>query len=53
MNLKNVSLLVQTSTRPSLHMTYMSINKLERHVSGTDVDENGENINIDDRHWWR
>ncbi|CAF4372978.1 unnamed protein product, partial [Rotaria magnacalcarata] len=34
---KNVSSLVQTGTRPSLHMAYICINKLERHLSGTDV----------------
>ena len=47
---KNVSLLVQTGTRPSLHMAYIGINKLEHHLNGTDVDENGDIINIDDRH---
>ena len=47
---KNVSLLVQTGTRPSLHMAYIGINKLEHHFNGTDVDENGDIINIDDRH---
>ncbi|CAF4034435.1 unnamed protein product [Rotaria sp. Silwood2] len=47
---KNVSLLVQTGTRPSLHMAYISINKLERHLNGTDADEEGEIINIYDRH---
>ena len=47
---KNVSLLVQTGTRPSLHMAYVGIHKLEGHLNGTDVDANGETINIDDRH---
>ncbi|CAF4262448.1 unnamed protein product [Rotaria sp. Silwood2] len=47
---KNVSLLVQTGTRPSLHMACISINKLERHLNGTDADEEGEIINIYDRH---
>jgi hypothetical protein len=48
--LKQVSLLVQTGTRPSLHMAYIAMNKLERHLTGTDVDENGDAITIDDRH---
>lgn len=47
---KNVSLLVQTGTRPLLHMAYVGINKLEHHLNGTDVDQNGEIITIDDRH---
>ncbi|CAF1032271.1 unnamed protein product [Adineta steineri] len=47
---KNVSLQVQTGTRPSLHMAYICINKLERHLNGTDVDKDGKFINIDDRH---
>jgi hypothetical protein len=47
---KNVSLLVQTGNRPSLHMAYICINKLEHHLNGTDVDANGDVINIDDRH---
>ena len=47
---KNVSLLAQTGTRPSLHMAYVGINKLEHHLNGNDVDENGEVIPIDDRH---
>ncbi|CAF4026456.1 unnamed protein product [Rotaria magnacalcarata] len=47
---KNVSSLVQTGTRPSLHMAYICINKLERHLSGTDVNADGENIDIYDRH---
>lgn len=47
---KNASLLVQTGIRPSLHMAYVCINKLERHLNGTDVDEDGESINLDDRH---
>ncbi|CAF3858830.1 unnamed protein product [Rotaria sordida] len=47
---KDVCILVQTGTRPSLHMAYIAMNKLERHLSGTDVDENGESITIDDRH---
>ncbi|CAF4514251.1 unnamed protein product [Rotaria socialis] len=47
---KNVSSLVQTGTRPSLHMAYICINKLERHLSGTGVNADGENIDIYDRH---
>ncbi|CAF5020772.1 unnamed protein product, partial [Rotaria sp. Silwood1] len=47
---KDVCILVQTGTRPSLHMAYIAMNKLERHLSGTDADENGESITIDDRH---
>ncbi|CAF1224626.1 unnamed protein product [Rotaria sordida] len=47
---KDVCILVQTGTRPSLHMAYIAMNKLKRHLSGTDVDENGESITIDDRH---
>ncbi|CAF1162410.1 unnamed protein product [Rotaria magnacalcarata] len=50
---KNVSSLVQTDTRPSLHMAYICINKLERHLSGTDVNADGENIDIYDRHQGR
>ncbi|CAF4309979.1 unnamed protein product, partial [Rotaria sp. Silwood2] len=47
---KDVCILVQTGTRPSLHMAYIAMNKLERHLSGTDADESGEFITIDDRH---
>ena len=47
---KDVSILVQTGTRPSLHMAYIAMNKLEHHLNGNDVDENGEFISIDDRH---
>lgn len=47
---KNVSILVQTGVRPSLHMAYIAINKLEHHLSGTDVDNDGELIQIDDLH---
>jgi hypothetical protein len=49
--IKQVSILVQTGTRPSLQMAYIAINKLERHLIGTDVDENGNAITtIEDRH---
>ena len=47
---KNVSLLAQTGNRPSLHMAYICINKLERHLNGTDVNGDSQTINIDDRH---
>ena len=47
---KDVSILVQTGSRPSLHMAYIAVNKLEHHLNGNDVNENGESINIDDRH---
>ena len=47
---KDVSLLVQTGARPSLHMAYIAINKLERHLNGTDVDKEGQTIGIDDLH---
>ncbi|CAF4794607.1 unnamed protein product [Rotaria socialis] len=46
---KNVSLLVQICTRPSLHMAYIGINKLEHHLTGADFDQNDDLINIDDR----
>ncbi|CAF3426928.1 unnamed protein product [Rotaria sp. Silwood1] len=46
---KNVSILVQTGTRPSLHLAYICVNKLEHHLHGTDVDKEGEMICIDDR----
>ncbi|CAF2064088.1 unnamed protein product [Rotaria magnacalcarata] len=47
---KDVSVLVQTGARPSLHMVYIAMNKLEHHLNGNDVDENGDFIPIDDRH---
>ena len=47
---KDVSSLVQTGNRPSLHMAYIAMNKLERHLNGTDVDKDGESIDIDDCH---
>ena len=47
---KDVSILIQIGTRPSLHMAYIAMSKLERHLDGSDVDENGETITIDDRH---
>ena len=47
---KDVSILLQTGTPPSLHTAYIAMNKLERHLDGSGVDENGETITIDDRH---
>ena len=47
---KDVSILLQTGTRPSLHMAYIAMNKLKRRLDGSDVDKNGETITIDDRH---
>jgi hypothetical protein len=47
---KDVSFLVQTGNRPSLHMAYIAMNKLEHHLNGTDIDKDGESITIDDRH---
>ena len=47
---KDVSILLQAGARPSLHMAYIAMNKLERHLDGSDVDENGETITIDNRH---
>ena len=47
---KDVSILLQTGTRPSLHMAYIAMNKLKYRLDGSDVDENGEAITIDDRH---
>jgi hypothetical protein len=48
--IKQVSVLAQTGTRPSLKMAHIAMNKLGRHSTGTDVDENGDAITIDDRH---
>ncbi|CAF1321692.1 unnamed protein product [Didymodactylos carnosus] len=47
---KHVSTIVQTGNRPSLHMVYIGCNKLERHLTGDDVDKNGNIILLDDRH---
>ncbi|CAF5220181.1 unnamed protein product, partial [Rotaria magnacalcarata] len=47
---KNVSTLVQTGSRPTLHMAYISMNKLANHLNGTDVNNDGEIIQIFDRH---
>ncbi|CAF4126158.1 unnamed protein product, partial [Rotaria magnacalcarata] len=47
---KDVSTLVQTGTRPSLHMAYIGGNKLEYHLNGSDADENGDSVPMDNRH---
>ncbi|CAF5206142.1 unnamed protein product, partial [Rotaria magnacalcarata] len=47
---KNVSTLVQTGSRPTLHMAYISMNKLANHLNGTYVNNDGEIIQIFDRH---
>ncbi|CAF1072554.1 unnamed protein product [Rotaria magnacalcarata] len=47
---KNVSTLVLTGSRPTLHMAYISMNKLANHLNGTDVNNDGEIIQIFDRH---
>ena len=47
---KDVSILLQTETRPSLHTGYIAMKKLERRLDGSDVDEDGETITINDRH---
>jgi hypothetical protein len=46
----DVTLLIQHGDRPSLHMVYVVLNKLKLHLSGEDVDSNGNQIVIDDRH---
>ncbi|CAF4426235.1 unnamed protein product [Rotaria magnacalcarata] len=47
---KNVSTLVQTGSRPTLHIAYISMNILANHLNGTDVNNDGEIIQIFDRH---
>ncbi|CAF1445316.1 unnamed protein product [Adineta ricciae] len=47
---RDVSLLIQTGNRSSLHMAYIAMNKLEHHLNGTDVDKEGESITLNDRH---
>ncbi|CAF1375258.1 unnamed protein product [Rotaria sordida] len=42
--------LIQHGDRPTLHMVYVGLNKLKSHLSGEDVDCNGERILMDDRH---
>ena len=47
---ENVIVSIQYGDRPSLHMVYVGLNKLKLHLSGEDVDSNGAQIRIDDRH---
>ena len=47
---KDVILLIQHGDRPTLHMVYVGLNKLKLHLSGEDIDSNGAQIVIDDRH---
>jgi hypothetical protein len=47
---QDVITLIQHGDRPTLHMVYVGLNKLKLHLSGVDVDSNGEQIIIDDRH---
>lgn len=47
---ENVIVSIQYGDRPSLHMVYVGLNKLKLHLSGEDVDSNGAQIQIDDRH---
>jgi len=47
---QDVITLIQHGDRPTLHMVYVGLNKLKLHLSGVDVDSNGEKIIIDDRH---
>ncbi|CAF1387254.1 unnamed protein product [Rotaria magnacalcarata] len=41
---------IQTGSRPTLHMAYISMNKLANHLNGTDVNNDGDIIQIFDRH---
>ena len=47
---EDVITLIQHGDRPTLHMVYVGLNKLKLHLSGEDIDPNGEQIIIDDRH---
>ncbi len=47
---KNVTKMIQHGDRPSLHMVYVGLNKLKLHLSGEDMNSDGEKIIIDDRH---
>jgi len=47
---EEVIVLIQHGDRPSLHMVYVGLNKLKLHLSGEDVDCDGAQIIIDDRH---
>ncbi|CAM4847109.1 unnamed protein product, partial [Rotaria magnacalcarata] len=42
--------MIQTGDRPTLHMVYVSLNKLKLHLDGKDVNMNGDPKLIDDRH---
>ncbi|CAF2161723.1 unnamed protein product [Rotaria magnacalcarata] len=42
--------IIQTGSRPTLHMAYISMNKLANHLNGTDVNNDGDIIQIFDRH---
>jgi hypothetical protein len=42
--------LIQTGDRPSLYMVYVGLNKLKLHLTGKDVDSDGDIILINDRH---
>ncbi|CAM4798311.1 unnamed protein product [Rotaria magnacalcarata] len=47
---QDVITLIQHGDRPSLHLVYVGLNKLELHLSCDDIDNNGNEIIIDDRH---
>ncbi len=47
---KDVTKMIQHGDRPSLHMVYVGLNKLKLHLSGEDMNSDGEQIIIDDRH---
>lgn len=46
---EDVVTLIRHGDRPTLHMVYVGLNKLKSHLSGKDIDCNGEQIVIDDR----
>ncbi|CAF4346227.1 unnamed protein product, partial [Rotaria magnacalcarata] len=47
---QDVITLIQHGDRPSLHLVYVGLNKLKLHLSYDDIDNNGNEIIIDDRH---
>ncbi|CAM2699933.1 unnamed protein product [Rotaria socialis] len=47
---QDVITLIQHGDRPTLHLVYVGLNKLKRHLSGEDIGNNGDEIIIDDRH---
>jgi len=47
---QHVIKLIQTGDRPTLHMVYVCLNKLQLHLKGKDIDANGDLIIINDRH---